>query len=520
MSLTPLRWCLPVILLMITAMPGSAAIRLGQPQSVSGEIDLSRIPNSRTTAFLRVRPAAWNQFLVNSARGSLTQNPPSIAILEYLSRSMDFAMAAIFRICFAPVVDEFLVAKWPSRHTWDVEQPVWMFGLELMDHKAVDLLANDMIASCSPSRGMVSERRLRGFPLTSLILPGRQIHLLKGERHLLISPNLFLIQGYLESLDIPPEPPSAHQPDAIIGWRPEVASPERGRRPGDTPEHFFRRIGIERIEISLQKLPMGLEVRFKAKNLIPWAGESPFRPINPDLLDSIPLNPDLVVVGGGLDLIKEMQVDPGTVDRPFAVGVKVPEGKGNQPTLWKVGGAVERKVAVANAPAPVSEELSQRLGGLLDNLGQLGEDLNSRVVEDRILFGDTPKESSPPPDAEQLKEHFTELARETILAGLISPDLLLIPLRWDVLLAGENDEDDMDWLQMNWDKEIAPIEFSLNRPRDGYEIRLISASPISYMMLLADLLFFLQLDYAGEWESLVSLWRNGNPSAPSTNAAR
>jgi hypothetical protein len=502
------------MVLFMMAVPAPAAIRLSQPQSASGEIDLGRIPDSRTSVYLRIRPSAWAQFMDPQKPGKAGKSPLSSQILKRISGSMDSSMASILGLCFVPVVNEFLVAKWPSRYSWDVEQPVWMIGLALADHGAVDFLANDMIASCSPSQSLSSTRKLRGFPLTSLSLPGRQLHFLKGERHLLISPNLFLIQGYLKSLDSPPEPPSMSQPDALIGWRLNAASQSKIQTPEEAPDPFYARMGIDHIEFSVQNLPIGLEVRLKAKTMIPSTGKPFLRPLNLDLLDSIPSDSDLVIAGGGLDLL---QADPGgedMVDRPFAVGVSVPEGKNTSPRLWKVGGAVERRVAVANAPAPVSEELSERLGGVLEDLGQLGKDLKSAVVEDRIISGEPAGGTPPAQESQQLKEHFAELARDAILAGVISPDLLLQPLHWDVMLERRNEEDNQTWLQIDWRKEMAPIEFSLNCPRDGYEIRLISASPASYVMLLADLLFFLHIDYAGEWENLISGWEKSIPPPP------
>jgi hypothetical protein len=509
-----LGWHLPVITLILAAVPASAAIRLSQPQSASGEIDLGRIPDSHTSVYLRIRPSVWTQFINHPQSGRSTRSQPSSQILKRISSSMDSSMASILGLCFVPVVNEFLVAKWPSRHSWDIEQPVWMIGLALADHGAVDFLANDMIASSSSPQGLLSTRKLRGFPLTSLSLPGRQLHFLKGERHLLISPNLFLIQGYLESLDSPPEPPSMTQPDALIGWRLTAAAPENKQTLEEAPNPIYAQMGIDRIEFSVQNLPIGLEVRIKAKTLVPSTGKPFLRPLNLDLLDSIPSDSDLVIAGGGLDLLQATPGGEDTVDRPFAVGVSVPEGRNTSPRLWKVGGAVERRVAVANAPDPVSAELSERLGGLLDDLGQLGKDLNSLVVEDRIVFGEPAGGAPPPEESQQLKDHFAELARDAILAGVISPELLILPLRWDALLGGGDEKESQPWLQIDWRKEMAPIEFSLNRPGDGYEIRFISSSPASYVMLLADLLFLLHIDYAGEWENLTSEWEKSIPSSP------
>ena len=502
--------CLTVIVLLFMVFPAYPAIRLGQPQPASGEIDLNRIPNPGTTVYLKIRPAAWRQFNPVTNNDRPVRNQTATRILQSLTDSVDPTMASILKLCFAPVVDEFLVAKWPSRFTWEIEQPVWMIGLELVDHVAVELVTNDIATISASSQGVMSERKLRGWPLTSLILPNRQIHFLKGERHLLISPNLFLIQGYLESLDSPPEPPRANQPDALIGWSLDPSGTKRVSTPGMADDHLYTHLGFDRVEISIQALPMGLEVRLKAKRLAPINRPTPFRPFNPDLLDSIPSRSDLVIAGGGLDLFQAGSEMTGTIDRPFALGVEVPEGKGNLPRTWRVGGAVERKVAVANAPAPVSEELSQRLGGILDQLGPLGKDLHSLVVEDRILFGDITRSSSRPPESEQLKEHFAELARDAILAGVVSPGLLVLPLHWGIQMGGEDQETHGDWLPEDWTKETAPIDFSLSCPPDGYEIRLLSPSPASFILLLADLLFFLHMDYTGEWESLYSLWNNGS----------
>lgn len=501
--------CLTATVLFFLAFPAYPAIRLGQPQSASGEIDLNRIPNPGTTVYLKIRPAAWRLFNPVKNNDRPVKNQTATRILQSLTDSVDPTMGAILKLCFAPVVEEFLVAKWPSRFTWEVEQPVWMIGLELVNPGDVDLLMNDISAISNSSQGVMSERKLRGFPLTSLILPNRQIHFLRGEHHLLISPNLFLIQGYLESLDSPPEPPSAKKPDALIGWRLDPPDKQVENSSTKPVDHLYTHLGFDRIEVSFQALPVGLEVRLKAKRLFPLNRSAPFRPINTELLDSIPSRSDLIIAGGGLDLFPETQERTSTLDRPYAFGVEVPEGKGNLPETWRVGGAVERKVAVAKAPSPVSEEITQRLGGILDHLGQLGKDLNTLVVEDRILFGDITRSSSRPPESEQLKEHFSELAREAILAGVVSPGLLVLPLHWGIQLQEEGKDIHDTWLPEDWNKEVAPIEFSLGCPPDGYEIRLLSPSPTSFILLLADLLFFLHLDYSGEWESLFSLWHSG-----------
>ncbi len=504
--------CGCVFLLSLFTLPCSAAIRLSQPQSASGEIDLGLIPDSRTSVFLRVRPGIWTQFLATSPPTSPAGNQISSQILDHISSSMDSSMASIFQLCFAPAVDEFLVAKWPSRYSWEVEQTVWMIGLALKDHAAVDPLVNTMIASCSPGQGLVNERKLRGYPLTSLILPGQQLHLLKGDHHLLISPNMFLIQGYLESLDSPPEPPSMVHPDALIGWRPD----------NKTPNHFLARRGIDRFEISVQSLPVGLEIRLAAKSFLPSARRSPFRPLNPDLLDSIPTDADLVVAGGGLDLLSGGTDGTDSVDQPYAFGVEIPEGKGNSPRSWNVGGAVERPVAVATSPAPVSQEISDRLGCLLNDLGPLGKDMQRLVIEDRIVFGAAAQGSPPGPEPQGLKEHFAELAKDAILAGVVSPDFLVLPLYWEVMLTGESGKNQEPWLHPDWRKEVAPLEFSINHPRDGFEIRLLSSSPASYVILLADFFFFLHMEYAGEWESLIQAWKKAGavdltPPPPSPN---
>lgn len=158
-----LGWHLPVIALILAAVPASAAIRLSQPQSASGEIDLGRIPDSHTSVYLRIRPSVWTQFMDPQKSGKAARSQPSSQILKRISESMDSSMASILGLCFVPVVNEFLVAKWPSRHSWDVEQPVWMIGLALADHGAVDFLANDMIASSSPPR-FVDYAKAQGIP--------------------------------------------------------------------------------------------------------------------------------------------------------------------------------------------------------------------------------------------------------------------------------------------------------------------------------------------------------------------
>lgn len=502
-----LGYSLFLVLLVLLSRPACAAIRLGQPQSASGEIDLGRIPDAKTTVFLRIRPSAWRQFVS-------TQQPAS-RILDQIAGSMDSSTASILKICFAPAVDEFIIAKWPSRYSWDVEQAVWMIGLELAEQTSTETLANALIASCSLAQDSVHGRKLRGYPLSSLVLPGRQLHLLRGEHHLLISPNLFLIQGYLASLDCPPEPPSASRPDALIGWRPGSMDSSRSQA-GASSDNYLKGLGIDHFEASIQSLPMGLELRLTAKSITPNRNNLLFRPLNPDLLDSIPPDSDLIIAGGGLDLLgRNAGVSPEsspTVDRPYAFGIAVPEEERSPPKAWKIGGAVEREVAVANSPAPVSAEIAARLGGLLDDLGPLGRDMKQLQVEDRILFGDAAQRGSAGPEPQGLKDHFAEIARESVLAGMVSPNILVLPLYWDTLLTGASEQDQAFWTQREWREELAPIEFSLNQKREGLEIRLFSASPASYVMLLADLLFFAHIDYAGEWDRLFEEWERMQPT--------
>jgi hypothetical protein len=102
------------------------------------------------------------------------------------------------------------------------------------------------------------------------------------------------------------------------------------------------------------------------------------------------------------------------------------------------------------------------------------------------------------PALESLQRRLVERGKDSLLAGVISPRLLALPIEWASRHAGEGEPAPA---QVQFEG-LAPVEFSLIRASAGLELRLFAVTPVSHLVLFADILFLLEVDYRGDWDSL------------------
>jgi hypothetical protein len=550
-----------IFLLWILSMTAEGAIRLGQVSSGTAEINLDRIVYLATSSqwggggiVARIQTTPWRRFVQletqdNPPEGMARNNTQQLdqyqakltSLLTQFSKVMEPSTRAFFSHCFDPGVKEFLVARLPARTVLGIEQAVWIICFTLDDPQLTQPYLNCLLDSCRPQvkskqqegQDLPTERRLAGFPLTTVNLPGKQIHFLRGRQHVLVSPNLFLFQDVVKA---PEESSSAEDsatqvsppPDALISWSVgRSLSPLLGSHslPGGEGEHQewsrFNRLlaqwGVEQVAVSFKDQPHHLEICFTIKGARLAGRRIPTRRIQPELLNSIPAHSTLMLMGAGLDTLglpADLLADPSTYDLPFSLGIEVPFDKRDVPTEWYYGGGYAEDPLAQWVKAASAEIVSGTRSPNNQNLPELPfpvppkqENTGTRS----LLYGNAPQRGFEERAFEMTKEHprkaptksvknfFGIAAENSLLAGMILPDLLLLPYRWDLILSGEEAE-----LDESWYLALAPLEFSLNRLPDGLELRLGSNSPLSPVLFLLDLFFVFQIDYHGDWERLQS----------------
>lgn len=474
-----------------------AAVQLGSsPPSASGEIDLGRIPNRNTQVFLRIRNTAWRDAFLKDRKIS-----PQAQVLEALFSRLRERSGNLLTSCFDPGVQDFIVARWPPEWMMGVEQQVWMIGYRMESPELTEPFQTHLVLSCFPSERLPIERKLEGFPVKTLSSPTAQIHILRGKNHILVSPNLQLLKDFLASLAQPPDPPTA-LPDAQIGFNLALSGLSGQQEEAYHVRHFFQQLGLDRMELALIKLPAGLEVRVALKG--PQAANANrllFQRAT-SLLDSIPARPDLAFVASRLNMA-DGQKFPSTnlpLDQPFAIGIAIPENEKTPPEDWWVRGAVANPVVLPETAAAHLRSAS----GVQSVKPPPGWIV--KADHERIEFG-TRLDGPTLPDSDPLRNHFLEIGKEALAAGVLSPRILALPVVWDMLLGPRQSGREESPFSPGWEKAVAPLEFSIAPVRDGYELRLVSASPLSHLLFFTDLLFLLQMDYSGDWDRLSSIWQ-------------
>jgi hypothetical protein len=494
------------------------------PSSATAEFDLARVPDSFTDFFLSARPDAWKRFYAQRPKRKSVEEAIQVRIARSVSRSADPTIRAILDLLFDPAVAEFMLARWPSRHVLGIERPLWMAGFECEDPEEAGRLVRTFVQTCGPIRWASQTRTFAGRKVMTISPQGRNLHILADRNHFLITPSLSLLRDYLSRLaepPEPPEPPTTLPPDAAIGWR-------LGRREGDKEEAplsgFLHQAGVEHVEVSLQESPLGLEIRLSAKGSPPPGSGQPFRPPDLELLDSIPSGSDLILAGGGLDLLGvpggRASAKASFAKKPFALGVQAEEDIKVAPTRWKVGGALASStVSITDLPDdlkaafPAAARVPQATPEPPPTIDPLGLGWTSRYAGDRLLFGNTDRPPGPEPIDETIGKRLADLAANALLIGVLSPRMLALPAEWENLLEGAGEVGEGTPVR-EWYSEAAPLEFSLVRVPSGFEVRLLSQSPVSHLLFFADALFLLNLDYAGEWDALAQHWENAESPVP------
>jgi hypothetical protein len=434
--------------------------------------------------------------------------------MKRVEKEFGSAGAGIFRLLAAPGITQGAFASWPSRKIRGVLQPVWMAGVASDTGANMNAVAAQFLEWCEMKPDRIMRSEFQGFDILTLPFPQRQLHLTVDAQHIVLSPDLTILQEYLRGFPEELPKPDWPEKDAVLVWNPG-SQPEGGSTAARSMKEGLRRWGIDRVEVSARTFQSGLEILVTLLMEHALDEEVKGNPVDLDLLASVPRGSDFVLLGGGIPDATRFAgaPEPGwdrfarLLGEPFAFGIGIPDASGQAPGELKIGG-VFRKPSAATAQVPAASEESLFPGEIsLDrwSWGGLSLDIASRenwvqVSNTQDLYGAEWRGPSLE-DLEPWKD------TPPIVAGSLSPKVLLRPI--DSMVRTDPKRDDrFDFLLPFLRSMAGPVHLSVHLTPRGPQLRVSSPSSVSPFLFFVSVPIAFDHLEAEDPAGFVRMWSN------------
>ena len=475
---------------------------------------LDEIARPSAPLSFRVRVEPWVEFWLTSPLRRPFEAIRRSEEMGRVEREFGSAGAGIFRLLAAPGITQGAFASWPSRMIRGVTQPVWMAGVASDTGADMNAVVARFLEWCEMKPDRIIQSEYRGFDILTLPFPQRHLHLTMDAQHIILSPDLPMLQEYLRGYPEEPPKPDWPEKDAILVWNPNALL-EGGAAVPKNRWSGLRSWGIDRVEISARTFQSGLEILVTLLMDHALEEEVEGNPVDLDLLASVPRGSDLVLVGGGIpNATRFADSSVAGWDRfarllgePFAFGVGVPDATGQTPQGLKIGGVFKKPPAPA-APVPVESEESLFPGEVSrDRWSWGGLSLNIASREDWVQVSNTQDIYGVEWRGPSLEDLEPWKDTPPIVAGSLSSKVLLRPIN-SLVRTDPNRDDRFDFLLPFVRSMAGPVHLSVHLTPRGPQLRVSSPSSVSpFLFFVSALLALDHLDLEDP-SGFVRMWSN------------